>query len=67
MQTADSVLDTKRRLEYGVHQIIAEVDKQMKAGSTEINQGINERYFAKLFCSEKLGFHFFGETLKIFK
>lgn len=45
MQTADSVLDTKRRLEYGVHQIIAEVDKQMKAGSTEINQGINERYF----------------------
>lgn len=63
MQTADSVLDTKRRLEYGVHQIIAEVDKQMKAGSTEINQGINERYF----FSEKLEFHIFGEKLKICK
>ncbi|XP_066140567.1 putative leucine-rich repeat-containing protein DDB_G0290503 [Euwallacea fornicatus] len=44
MQTADSVLDTKRRVEYGVHQIISEVDKQMKAGASEINQGINERF-----------------------
>ncbi|KAH1016890.1 hypothetical protein HUJ04_008049 [Dendroctonus ponderosae] len=46
IQTADSVLDTKRRMEYGVHQIIAEVDKQMKAGATEITQGINERFEA---------------------
>ncbi|XP_066252952.1 putative leucine-rich repeat-containing protein DDB_G0290503 [Euwallacea similis] len=44
MQTADSVLDTKRRVEYGVHQIISEVDKHMKTGTSEINQGINERF-----------------------
>lgn len=46
VQTADSVLDTKRRVEYGVHQILSEVDKQMKAGSENINQGINERFEA---------------------
>lgn len=44
VQTADSVLDTKRRVEYGVHQIVAEIEKQIKAESAEINQGINERY-----------------------
>lgn len=44
VQTADSVLDTKRRVEYGVHQIVAEIEKQIKAESDEINQGINERY-----------------------
>ncbi|KAJ8965995.1 hypothetical protein NQ314_003792 [Rhamnusium bicolor] len=43
VQTADAVLDTKRRVEYGVHQILAEVAKQIKDSSKDINQGINER------------------------
>ncbi|KAL1494483.1 hypothetical protein ABEB36_010075 [Hypothenemus hampei] len=46
LQTSESVLDTKRRLEYGVHQILAEVEKQMKAGSADINQGISEKFEA---------------------
>ncbi|XP_050300192.1 structural maintenance of chromosomes protein 4 [Anthonomus grandis grandis] len=46
IQTGDSVMDTKRRVEYGVHQILSELEKQMKAGSLEINQGINERFEA---------------------
>ncbi|CAG9773133.1 unnamed protein product [Ceutorhynchus assimilis] len=44
MQTADSVLDTRRRVEYGVHQIIAEIEKQIKAASGDISQGINDRF-----------------------
>lgn len=46
VQTADSVLDTKRRVEYGVHQIMSEVEAQIKAASNDINQGINERFEA---------------------
>lgn len=44
VQTADSVLDTKRRLEYGVHQILAEIGKKMKENSKAIDEAINERY-----------------------
>lgn len=43
VQTADSVLDTKRRVEYGVHQILAEVSKQMKDNTKAISEVINER------------------------
>ncbi|XP_018577326.1 golgin subfamily B member 1 [Anoplophora glabripennis] len=44
LRTADDVLDTKRRVEYGVHQILAEVSKQVKDSTKDINQGINERF-----------------------
>ncbi|KAG5875906.1 hypothetical protein JTB14_028669 [Gonioctena quinquepunctata] len=43
IQTADNVLDTKRRVEYGVHQIISEVSKHMKENTNEIMRGVNER------------------------
>lgn len=43
LRTADDVLDTKRRVEYGVHQILAEVSKQVKDSTKDINQGISER------------------------
>nr|XP_015837908.1 PREDICTED: interaptin [Tribolium castaneum] len=44
MQTADSVLDTKRRVEYGVHQIIAEMQQLIKASSKDVNDAISERF-----------------------
>jgi chromosome segregation ATPase len=44
VQTADSVLDTKRRVEYGVHQIITEMQQLMKAASKDVNAAINERF-----------------------
>lgn len=44
VQTADGVLDTKRRLEYGVHQILAEIGKKMKENAKTIDAAINERY-----------------------
>lgn len=44
MQTADNVLDTKRRVEYGVHQIIAEMQQLIKASSKDVNEAINERF-----------------------
>lgn len=43
VQTADSVLDTKRRLEYGVHQILAEIGKKMKENTKTVDNAINER------------------------
>lgn len=43
VQTADSVLDTKRRLEYGILQILAEVGKKMVENSKSIDEAINER------------------------
>ncbi|XP_044253589.1 interaptin [Tribolium madens] len=44
VQTADSVLDTKRRVEYGVHQIIAEMQQLIKASSKDVNDAISERF-----------------------
>ncbi|XP_063917255.1 putative leucine-rich repeat-containing protein DDB_G0290503 [Zophobas morio] len=44
VQTADSVLDTKRRVEYGVHQIIAEMQQLIKASSKDVNAAISERF-----------------------
>ncbi|KAJ8951601.1 hypothetical protein NQ318_020478, partial [Aromia moschata] len=44
VQTADSVLDTKRRVEYGVHQIIAEVSNQVKESAKDVTQAVNDRF-----------------------
>ncbi|XP_023015574.2 uncharacterized protein [Leptinotarsa decemlineata] len=44
IKTADNVLDTKRRFEYGVHQILAEVTKQIKESTKDINQAISDRF-----------------------
>lgn len=44
MQTADGILDTKRRVEYGIHQIVNEVSKHIKDGTNEIAQGFNDRF-----------------------
>lgn len=40
-QTADNVLDTKRRIEYGTHQILMEVTEVVNDKSKELNQTIN--------------------------
>lgn len=50
VQTADSVLDTKRRLEYGVHQILAEIGKKIKENSKAMDEAINERYHFVSIC-----------------
>lgn len=44
MQTADNVLDAKRRAEYGVHQIMSEMEKLMKSSSKDIQSAIDERF-----------------------
>lgn len=44
VQTADSVLDTKRRVEYGVHQIVLDVGGLIKNYGKETNAVINERF-----------------------
>ncbi|KAK9307505.1 hypothetical protein QLX08_002137 [Tetragonisca angustula] len=41
---ADHVLDTKRRVEYGVHQILLEVGDLVKAQGTNINNTLNQRF-----------------------
>lgn len=43
VQTADGVMDTKRRVEYGVHQILLEIGDLVKVHSKEVNATINER------------------------
>lgn len=43
VQTADNVLDTKRRVEYGVHQIMADIGALIKTNSKELNSTLNER------------------------
>ncbi|XP_022917117.2 putative leucine-rich repeat-containing protein DDB_G0290503 [Onthophagus taurus] len=42
VQTADGVMDTKRRVEYGVHQILLEVGDLVKAQSKIVNNTMNE-------------------------
>uniref|UniRef100_A0A8D8SNX9 Uncharacterized protein n=2 Tax=Cacopsylla melanoneura TaxID=428564 RepID=A0A8D8SNX9_9HEMI len=44
IQTADNVLDTKRRIEYGVHQILLETGELIKAQSKGLNDTVNERF-----------------------
>ncbi|XP_017882230.1 paramyosin isoform X2 [Ceratina calcarata] len=41
---ADHVLDTKRRVEYGVHQILLEVGDLVKAQGININNTLNQRF-----------------------
>lgn len=43
IQTADNVMDTKRRVEYGVHQILLEVGDLIKIHNKELNSSINTR------------------------
>lgn len=44
VQTADSVLDTRRRVEYGTHQVLLEVGNMIKSYGQETNSVINERF-----------------------
>ncbi|KAL1465130.1 hypothetical protein WDU94_004720 [Cyamophila willieti] len=44
IQTADNVLDTKRRIEYGVHQILLETGELIKAQSKGLNDTVNDRF-----------------------
>ncbi|XP_076281913.1 uncharacterized protein LOC143209730 [Lasioglossum baleicum] len=41
---ADHVLDTKKRVEYGVHQILLEVGDLVKAQGVNINNTLNQRF-----------------------
>lgn len=41
VQTADNVLDTKRRIEYGTHQILMEVTAVINDRSKELNNSVN--------------------------
>ncbi|XP_043252294.1 golgin subfamily A member 4 isoform X2 [Colletes gigas] len=41
---ADHVLDTKKRVEYGVHQILLEVGDLVKSQSLNINNTLNQRF-----------------------
>lgn len=43
VQSADNVMDTKRRVEYGVHQILLEVGELVKTQSKEISSTLNDR------------------------
>lgn len=42
--TADNVMDTKRRIEYGTHQILLEVAELIAASSKETNDTVNRRF-----------------------
>lgn len=44
VQTADNVLDTKRRIEYGVHQILLEVGDLIKLQGKNLNGTVNQRF-----------------------
>lgn len=44
IQTADNVLDTKRRIEYGVHQILLEVGDLVKSQAKDLNTTVNKRF-----------------------
>uniref|UniRef100_A0A1B6D977 Paramyosin n=1 Tax=Clastoptera arizonana TaxID=38151 RepID=A0A1B6D977_9HEMI len=44
IQTADNVLDTKRRIEYGVHQILLEVGDLVKLQGKDLNNTVNRRF-----------------------
>lgn len=43
VQTADGIIDTKRRVEYGVHQILLEVGNLVKQYSKDVNSTLNDR------------------------
>lgn len=43
ISTGDNVLDVKRRVEYGVHQILLEVNDLIKESTTGLNGSIGKR------------------------
>ncbi|CAH0755928.1 unnamed protein product [Diatraea saccharalis] len=44
LQTADNVIATKKRIEYGVHQILAEVGDLVKNQGKNLNKTVSERF-----------------------
>uniref|UniRef100_A0A6M2DWG6 Putative paramyosin n=1 Tax=Xenopsylla cheopis TaxID=163159 RepID=A0A6M2DWG6_XENCH len=44
LQTADNILDTKKRVEFGVHQIVMDVGNLVKLQSRELNSTVNRRF-----------------------
>lgn len=44
LQTADNVIATKKRIEYGVHQILAEVGDLVKNQGKTLNKTVSERF-----------------------
>ncbi|CAH0400994.1 unnamed protein product [Chilo suppressalis] len=44
LQTADNVIGTKKRIEYGVHQILVEVGDLVKNQGKILNKTVNERF-----------------------
>lgn len=58
MQTADNVLDAKRRIEYSTHQILMEVTAVVNDRSKELNESINanlERTVKTVLDSQSVG------------
>lgn len=43
VQTGENVLDVKRRVEFGVHQILLEVNDLIKENSNELGTNISKR------------------------
>lgn len=43
IQTGDNVLDVKRRIEYGVHQVISDVSEMVKAEDKDLKETVNKR------------------------
>ncbi|KAF7266614.1 uncharacterized protein LOC143206812 [Rhynchophorus ferrugineus] len=44
MQTADAIMDNKRRIEYGNVQVISEIKKHAKSSAESVSQEFNERF-----------------------
>lgn len=58
VQTADNVLDTKRRIEYGTHQILMEVTAVINDRSKELNDSVNaglERVLKTVLDAQSVG------------
>ncbi|KAL4147966.1 hypothetical protein QTP88_002277 [Uroleucon formosanum] len=58
VQTADNVLDTKRRIEYGTHQILMEVTAVINDRSKELNDSMNsglERVLKTVLDAQSVG------------
>lgn len=58
VQTADNVIATKKRIEYGVHQILAEVGELVKNQGTALNKTVNDRSVYHLFLRRLYGFFY---------
>ncbi|XP_028159756.1 uncharacterized protein LOC114352370 [Ostrinia furnacalis] len=44
IETADNVIATKKRIEYGVHQILAEVGELVRNQGNSLNKTVNDRF-----------------------